>query len=272
VSGYTTSPTVTFKNNFAEPVTGFVVAMSDNGVIKSTTTMTNTIAIGGTNTVTFNPIKFSQSGPHKVKFFLLNADDVPSNDTLIFNFNVLKSPGGATMTQNAGLSSPAAVFVTTGKPDVTFATEKMVYDMGAPATVGYTNSDYGTKWIGTVSATTVNGFPASTIVSTNNASPFKVTLNAPKAWEDSTIEISVRIIDLVTACDTIYKRKVLIAPKAVPDFKVPNPACEKADLYFESLATVSSGSIDYVWDFGDGSPTTTEASPAISTVLMAPTL
>lgn len=260
-AGYTVSPTITFKNNFAEAVTGFVVGMSDNGVLKATATMTNSIGVGSTNTVTFKPITFSQSGAHKVKFFLLNADDQPSNDSMTFTFNVLKSPGGTTLTQNTSQSSPAAMFVTTGKPDVTFPNEKLVYDMGSPATVGYTNADYGSKWVGTVSAKTVNGYPASSTVSTNNTTPFTVSLNAPKAWEDSTIEISIRIVDLVTSCDTIYKRKVLIAPKAVPDFKMPNPACEKADLFFETTSSVSSGSIDYEWDFGDGTPTTTEASP-----------
>jgi PKD repeat protein len=66
----------------------------------------------------------------------------------------------------------------------------------------------------------------------------------------------------VTGCDTVYKRKVLIAPKAVPNAKLPTALCEKTDLIFESTSTVSSGSIEYEWDFGDGTPTTTEASPS----------
>src|SRR5690606_20782838 len=51
-----------------------------------------------------------------------------------------------------------------------------------------------------------------------------------------------------------------IAPKAVPDAKLPAVFCEKTDLIFETTSTVSSGSIDYEWDFGDGTPITTEAS------------
>jgi hypothetical protein len=263
-AGYTTTPTLTFQNNFAEPVTGFTVAMSDNGVVKSTALFTNTIAVSGTNTVTFAPITFSQAGPHTVKFFLLSADDVPSNDTLTFNFSVLKSPGGGVLTQNTSLSSPAAMYKTTGKPDITFPNEKMVYDLTAPATVGYTDADYGVnnKWVGTVTAKTINGTVANATVSTNNAAPFKVTLDAPKAWEDSTIELSIKITDRVSGCDTIYKRKVFIAPKVVPNAKLPAALCEKTDLIFESTSTVSSGSIDYEWDFGDGSPKSSEASPA----------
>jgi len=263
-AGYTTTPTLTFQNNFAEPVTGFTVAMSDNGVVKYTALFTNTIAVSGTNTVTFPPITFSQAGAHRVKFFLLAADDVPSNDTMTFNFSVLKAPGGGVLTQNTTLSSTAAMYKTTGKPDITFPNEKLVYDLTAPSTVGYTDADYGvnSKWLGTVTAKTINGTSANATVSTNNAAPFRVTLDAPKAWEDSTIELSIKIIDRISGCDSIYKRKVFIAPKVVPSAKLPAALCEKTDLIFESTSTVSSGSIDYEWNFGDGSPVSIEASPA----------
>jgi parallel beta-helix repeat protein len=265
-AGYTTSPTLTFKNNFADAVTGFRIGMSDNGVLRATATMTNTIAIGGTNTVTFAPIQFSQSGAHRVKFFLLNADDVPSNDTITYNFTVLKSPGGATLTQNTVLSSVFAQYKTDSKPDLTFPDEKMVYNLSNPTTLPYSNSDYqgqggGNKWVASVSAKTINGFPATSTVSGTFNSGYRVTLDAPKAWEDSTIEISIKVNDLITGCDTIYKRKILIGPKAVPAAKIPTILCEKSELYFESMSSVSSGSIDYTWDFGDGTPVTNDASP-----------
>jgi len=263
-AGYAPTPTITFKNNFAEPVTGFTVAVSDNGVIKYTQVFTKTIPVNGTETITLNPIVFSQSGNHVVKFFLLDADDVPSNDSMTYTFNVLKAPGGGVLSHNTSLSSAAAQYKTTGKPDITFPNEKLVYDLTAPATVGYTNADYGfgNKWIGTVSAKTVNGTPASTTVSVNNAAPFNATVDAPKAWEDSTIVVSIKIVDLISGCDTVYSRKVFIAPKAVPSAKLPAALCEKTDLIFESTSTVSSGSIDYDWDFGDGSAHSSEASPA----------
>jgi len=262
-AGYAPTPTITFQNNFAEPVTGFTVAVSDNGVLKYTQPFTGTIPVNGTGTIKLNPIVFSQSGSHRVKFFLLDADDVPSNDTMTFNFTVLKAPGGATLSQNTTLSSTAAVYKTTGKPDITFPNEKMVYDLTAPATVGYTNADYGfgKKWIGTVSAKTINGTPAPGTVTVNNAAPFYATVDAPKAWEDSTLVVSIKIIDLISGCDTVYSRKILIAPKAVPSAKFPTALCEKTDLIFESTSTVSSGSIDYDWDFGDGSAPSKEASP-----------
>ena len=263
-AGYAPTPTLTFQNNFAEPVTGFTVAVSDNGVIKATQVFTKTIPVNGTETITLNPIVFSQSGSHNVKFFLLDADDVPSNDTMTFNFTVLKAPGGGVLSHNTTLSSSAAQYKTTGKPDITFPNEKLVYDLTAPSTVGYTNADYGfgNKWIGTVSAKTVNGTPAPGTVTVNNAAPFYATVDAPKAWEDSTLVVSIKIIDLISGCDTIYSRKVLIAPKAVPSAKFPTALCEKTDLIFESTSTVSSGSIDYDWDFGDGTAHSIEASPA----------
>ncbi|HEY1046368.1 MAG TPA: PKD domain-containing protein, partial [Bacteroidia bacterium] len=256
------TPVITFKNNFSEDITGFKIGCTDNGVLKSTATFTGTITVGNTGNITFPSLQFSQAGAHRVKFFLLNADDLPSNDTMTFNFNVLKAPGGATLSQNTSLSSPFAQFVTTGKPDITFPDEKMVYDLTAPGTLNYNNGDYNTKWIGSVTAKTINGFNANSTVSSSTTTPFKVTLDAPKAWEDSTIELSIKIVDLVTGCDTVYKRKVLIAPKAVPNAKLPTVFCEKTDLIFETTSTVSSGTIEYEWDFGDGTPTTTEASPS----------
>jgi PKD repeat protein len=255
-------PTITFKNNFSEDVTGFMVGCTDNGVLKTTAEFTNTIAVNGTGDIVFPELQFSQAGPHIVKFFLLNADDLPSNDSMSFTFNVLKAPGGATLSQNTTLSSPFAQFVTTGKPDLTFPDEKMVYDMTAPGTLNYQNIDYPSKWVGSVTAKTINGFNANSVVTSSNSAPWYATLDAPKMWEDSTIEVAIKMTDIVTGCDTVYYRKVFIAPKVVPDAKLPAVFCERTDLIFETLSTVSSGSIDYEWDFGDGSAITTEASPS----------
>ena len=260
-AGYTASPTLTLQNNFSEAVTGFKVGCSDNGVLVATATVTGTIAVGGTTTVTFAPIKFSKTGSRKIKFFLLSADDVPSNDTITQIFTINSAPGGGLLTKNSG-SAAKALFFLSGKPDVTTNGQAIIYDLTAPATVGYTNADYGTKWITTVSAVDELGNNANSEVTSNFAAPLTVTVNPTLAFVDRTLTISIKIIDLVSGCDSIYTRKILVAPQAVPDFILPALLCDKSDIYFENTSTVSSGAILSNWDFGDGSPNIDATSPS----------
>ncbi|MES2617498.1 MAG: PKD domain-containing protein [Bacteroidota bacterium] len=262
-SGYTTSIGATIKNNSAYPLKNPTIAYRVNTNAKVDYTIPNTtIASGASLTFTFpGTYKFSATGATKVSAFVTTPDDFVANDSQSLSTIVIPAPGGSNLTQNVGLSSPFASFVITGKPDITFPNEKLVYDFTAPSRLGYTNGDFGTKWFGSVSAKTVNGYNASGTVTASISAPFTVTLDPAKAWEDSTIVISVRMLNLLTGCDTIYTRKVLIAPKAVPGVKLPSVFCENAEIYFENLSTVSSGSIEYEWDFGDLSPIATEANP-----------
>ncbi len=259
-AGYTVSPTVTFRNTFSETVTGFRVGCSDNGVLVATATMTANIATGSTGTVTFAPIKFSKSGTRNVKFFLLNADDVPTNDSISKIFIINKAPGGGMLTKNSG-SAAKAIFDITGKPDVTTNGQSLIYDLTAPSTVGYTNSDYGTKWTAFVSAVTAKGVNANSQVSLT-AAPVVVTVNPTLAFVDSLLTVSIRIVDLVSGCDTIYRRNVLVAPQAVPDFLVPTLLCDKSEIAFENTSTVTSGAILSNWDFGYTGNVNTDATNA----------
>jgi PKD repeat protein len=268
-SGYTTSPTVTLKNNFIDVITGFDMGLSINGVLASTKTVTANIAIGATGTVTFNPVQFSKAGPMVVKIFLLNADDNPVNDTLTYTFNIKVSPGGGALSLNTTLSAPMAKFDITGKPDITTNGQPIVYDMTPPSRVGYTNADNlfngGAKWFLGVSGVTKYGIVVPTAqlfktepAGTNNA---YFTFNPTTAFVDSLITISFRVVDVVSGCDTIFKRNVLVAPQGVPGIKVPSTICDKDEVFFENTSTVSSGALLSTWDFGDGSPTVDATSP-----------
>ncbi|MDI1234431.1 MAG: PKD domain-containing protein [bacterium] len=261
-AGYTTAFGGTIKNNSAITVKNPAIAYRVNNNAKVVYNVPGTMAPGGTLTFNFpGTYKFSVSGPTKVSMFVSTPDDNVSNDSASTSTFVTVPPGGSVLTQNGSLSSTYAKFDITGKPDITFESEKMVYDMTAPSRVGYNNSQYLSKWIGQASAKTINGFNANSVLSTSVTAPFNVTINAPKKWEDSTIVVTIQLVDFATGCDTSYIRRIFIAPKPVVNVKIATTLCEKSDIYFDNATTISSGSVEYEWNFGDGTGTFTEASP-----------
>lgn len=259
-SGFVASPTLTLKNNFLEPITGFLMGMSVNGVLVSTTLVTNTIAVGSTGTVTMTPYTFSKTGTQKVQYFLLDADDAPTNDSLTYTFNVKKAPGGGALSLNTANSAPMAKFDVTGKPDITTNGQKISYDLTPPATLGYGNGDYlggfsGTnKWSVSYSAVTKYGIPVPashfSFAAPTASSNYRLDYTPSLAFVDSMIYISIKVNDYILVCDTTYKRTVLVAPQGVPDFKIPTLICDKDEVYFENTSTVTSGALLNQWSFG----------------------
>ncbi|MDP2174326.1 MAG: PKD domain-containing protein [Bacteroidota bacterium] len=261
-SGFTSPISGTLRNNSANTIRNPTVAYSINYGPKVEYTIPSNIAPNATVNFTFpNSVIFSKSGQTDVRLFLSTPDDQRTNDSLISSTIVSPAPGGSVVSHNTSLSSAFSVFNIDGKPDVTFRNENLIYDLSEPATLGYLNSDYGVKWRAFVSAKTLSGTNANVIATGNGSAPFRATINPTVAWEDSTIEVTIRVLSLESFCDTLYKRRVYIAPKANPDFIIPNPLCERTDNFFENTTTVKSGSVEYEWDFGDGSPLTDEASP-----------
>ena len=261
-AGYSTAFGGTIKNNSLITIKNPAIAYRVNNNAKVVYNVPGTMAPGGTLTFNFQgTYKFSISGPTKVSMFVSTPDDNVSNDSASTSTFVTIPPGGSVLTQNTTLSSTYAKFDITGKPDITFESENMVWDMTAPSRLGYTNAQYLSKWIGQASAKTVNGFNANAVISTSFSAPFNVTVNAPKKWEDSTIVVTIQLVDFSTGCDSSYIRRIFIAPKPNVNVKLASTLCEKTDIYFDNQTTITSGSVEYEWDFGDGTAIATEASP-----------
>ena len=262
-SGFTSTISGSLRNNSPFTISNPEVAYSINYGPKVVYTVPGNIAPNASINFTFpNSHVFSIPGSTTVRLFNSGGDDDLTNDTLSTTTTITPAPGGSEITHNTSLSSSSSIFDITGKPDVTFRNEKLVYDLSEPSRLGYTNADYGIKWRAFVSAKTINGVNANTIATGNGAAPYRATIEPTSAWEDSTIEVSIRVLSLETFCDTVFKRRVLVAPKANVDFIIPNPLCERTDNVFENTTTVSSGSCEYVWSFGDGTPNSIEANPA----------
>jgi gliding motility-associated-like protein len=64
------------------------------------------------------------------------------------------------------------------------------------------------------------------------------------------------------SCSSVATATVIISPKPEADFQHSNP-CEGQAVQFTDLSTISSGSItSYSWNFGDGSPVSSNQNPS----------
>jgi PKD repeat protein len=261
-SGFDVDISGTIKNNSAFPVTNPSVSYNINNGTNVDYIVSTTIAPNDTFDFTIaSNVIFSQTGLSTVRLFNTFPDDLPSNDTFAKSVTVSPAPGGSIITHNTTESSIHSQFSGSSINDLTYRDEKLVYDLSEPSRLGYTNADYDVKWRAFVTAKTLNGTNANAIVSSNNAAPFMATINPTAMWEDSTIEVSIRVLSIQTNCDTVFTRRVFVAPKPNINISLPSLLCERTDIYFENLTTIKSGSMEYEWDFGDGSPTTDNASP-----------
>jgi hypothetical protein len=267
-AGFTDAVRGTVRNNGIYPIRNPRVAYSLNGAPQVEYSIPTTLAPGATFDFTFPvPQIFSRAGNNTIALRIFAPDDNTSNDQITQNFFVTPSPGGGEFSKDNSASSAFSQFIVSGKPDLTFPNEALVYQVTAPSRVGYSRGQYGTSgntWQAFVSARTVNGVAANSLVTLTPASSsadLRLRFNANKSWEDSTFIVTYRVVNNATGCDTSYTRRILVAPKAVPKFRLPQVLCEKTDVYFENFSTVSSGSIESEWNFGDGSPVSDEASP-----------
>ncbi|MDP2175163.1 MAG: PKD domain-containing protein [Bacteroidota bacterium] len=265
-AGHTSTISGTVRNNGLYAIRNPRISYQVTGSAPVSQTFPITINSGASANITFtNPHVFARNGNNTITLRIADPDDVPSNDAMSVNFFVTPAPGGSTFSKNTTLSSPSAEFIVSGKPDLTFPNERFVYDVTAPSRVGYNNSQYGSLWSASVTArkesdnSSANSFFSLDPASSSN--DMRVNFNPIKSLENETIEVSINILNIATNCDTTYIRRIFIAPKATPKFKLPAIVCEKTEIYFENLSEVSSGSIESFWDFGDGSPITDEASP-----------
>lgn len=142
--------------------------------------------------------------------------------------------------------------------DTIMTRKPVIYELAPP--YGYTNSDFGTKWIVTsMDFETVNGtpVPVSHYTTINNPpSPgnnLRLIYTPAESWSDSLLNLSAVIqnIDVYPYCDTIINRQILVTPRPVIDFSV-NLACQNNQTQFNNSSTISSGTMNFNWDFGNG--------------------
>lgn len=258
-AGYTTGATwISLKSNYAYDLArDFNVSYSLNGGPKISTKVTKKMAQGDTALIYFStPLVLNQYGPARIAIFVDLPDDDNSNDSFIFNTLVKEAPGGGVMTYTA--SPTQANYQPSKSFDVTILGQPVEYSINSPRVYG--NADYkgnggGENWQAYVSAATkygklVSGASLTAPTATDDMVVKFVT--SDNSLEDSTIVLTVRVYDLGNKCDTFIKREILIYPTIVPDFTKPTQACLGQNILFENKSTVTSGNMEFEWDFGTG--------------------
>ena len=260
-AGYTTGSTwMVLKSNYAyDKARNFNVSYALNGGPKVSALVTKQLAQGDTVKVYFpTPLVLNNYGNARIAIFVDLPDDNNSNDSFIFNTFVKPAPGGGVMTYTA---QPTQAYYQPSKAyDVTILGQAVNYAVNSPRI--YSNADYkgnggGDNWQVSVSArckwgkaVTGASFVAPTATSDMVAS-FKTT---DKTLEDSIITLYVVVNDLGNGCDTVIKRDILLYPTIVPNFTKPAQVCIGENVLFENKSTVTSGNMEFEWDFGTGDP------------------
>jgi PKD repeat protein len=259
-AGHISSLGGTIRNNSSVKIPNPSVQYILNGATPITYNVPATINPGDSINFTFPvPVSFTQSGSNDLTVRFQYSDDNPVDDELSINFNVGTAPGGSVITKDNVLSSQFAKFSISNARELTFPFETLAYDVSAPSRVGYTNAEWDTDWTAQVTATTTTGKVADSlfsIIDPTMSDNMKIVFNASKLWENDTINFVLRILNNIGGCDTNFRRSIIIAPKAVPNFTTPTPVCANSTFLFNNVTTVSSGGVSVEWDLGDGTTST----------------
>lgn len=146
----------------------------------------------------------------------------------------------------------------TQNPDIVAEGDKVTYEVTNPT--NFPNAAYGTTWtVNTFTFTTVNGTPVPTghYTRTNpsGTNNFKVEYTPILAWTDSLVRMTVNIRRLDNGCDTSFNRIIFVAPRPDPDFSA-TAGCLGERTLFTNNSRIQSGTMSYIWDFGDGNGST----------------
>jgi PKD repeat protein len=258
-AGYSVVTKGTIKNNSNFPITGVKVATLLNAKSAILYNIPGTLNAGDTFAFTFTDKNiFGKSGNNTIQLYSNHTDDSKTNDTISKSFFVTPSPGGSVITH--ALNSPGIFDYQNRGYSVNPVDE--VFEMNMTAPRKYSSNDYNTKWNNTIWVTTESGtlLPNNSITY-NHAQDGKISFTSPAQYVDSVVWLYVRVNDFQTTCDTVFKRKIIIAPKGQIKYSLPTVICDGSEIYFENLSTVSSGFLTYQWDFGDGSNTDDATSP-----------
>jgi PKD repeat protein len=256
-AGYTAGATwIALKSNYAyDKARNFNVSYSVNKGPKVSAIVTKQLAQGDSVKVYFpTPLVLNNAGPARIAIFIDLPDDDNSNDSFIFNTIVKPAPGGGVMTFTTKPTS--ANYLPSKAYDVTVLGQPVNYSVNSPRVYG--NKDYvgnggNNNWDASVQVRckygkSVSGATLTAPTGTNDMVVNFVTTD--KTLEDSIVTIYVIVNDKGNGCDTVIKRDVLIYPTIVPNFTKPTQACVGEPVLFENKSTVTSGNMEFLWDFG----------------------
>lgn len=167
------------------------------------------------------------------------------------NVTVKPMPSGTTISKGATFNG-AYNSGTVQDPDITASGDVIEYILTPPT--GYTNANYGTNW--NVSSLTIKSAGGADLPIANSTFTVpagttngKLSINPPAGYTDSAMTIAVTV--LAQGCDTVFYRSVFFAPRPVATFTA-SQACDGAPVQFDNNTVLTTGSVEYLWNFGDG--------------------
>ena len=240
---------VTISNNSALNLTSFYVNYKINGVLQSSELFTGTINAGASANFTFStPVVSSVTGNFTLEAYVRGKTAAVSHP-----YTVNPAPVGSYLSKGSvfvgAFNSGDAI-----DPDIVAYGDNVRHNIEPPA--GYTNNQYGTDWTFDFwEMVTPGGISAGAQYSKTNPLGGNAAVNAftPVIGQsDSTFLIRYAIRSLTNGCiaPTIV-RQVFVAPRPVATFTA-NTACDGDPVQFDNNATQTSGTTEYVWNFGDG--------------------
>jgi PKD repeat protein len=250
--GETDEVEVVIKNDASFPIKGFTVTYKATGANPKVVTepFTGTIGAGMTANFTFaEKLDFTNTGNTDVTAYIGKKPEVGPH-TIATN----PSPIGAEFTKGSVFQGNFLTGNNTD-PDITANPDEVNYELTPPT--GFNNSDYGTTWnISTYITSTAKGanIPAGNIVRTNpiGSANLKLSVKPAASLTDDTLIINIAAFSIATQCEApILDRYIFVAPRPVADYNALD-VCEGDAVQFVNASTISTGTISYSWDFGDG--------------------
>ena len=251
---------VSVKNNSTFSAEAMTLGLDVGGVTSSYAINLNSLAPGASTTVNLTGVVVpSTAGSVNVAAINVQGDINAANDTAKTTITVLPSPTGTQIIKGTPYESSRMQSAgTLLDPDVVTAGDQLTYEVVPP--VGQANSGYGSTWdISGLTFFTMNGttlansyFSFTAPSGGNNA---KITFSPDAALLDSAVIYSFAANDLGNACDSVLRRYINVVPVPVASFTHLD-VCDNETMSFTNTSTLQSGTMSFLWEFGDGTTST----------------
>ncbi|HYG16351.1 MAG TPA: PKD domain-containing protein [Bacteroidia bacterium] len=240
------------KNNSAYPQSDFVMGYRINNGTEVTASYKGTVNPGDSAMFVFpNPYNYSSPGSYSFQTRIKGKAWVGP-----YAVNVKPSPLGAEVISGTTFQGTFASGNNVD-PDIVANPDQVNFEIVPPP--GYSNTDFGTKWtISSLTAKTVNGtnIPGAdtatfiAMAGQNLRLRYKPSAN----FTDSMVVFTSVVYSLQHNCPAPpLSRTVFVAPRPKAGIDVTD-VCEGETMQLLNASTISSGTLSYLWDLGNGTP------------------
>lgn len=253
--GAQTTVQVTIVNSSGLNLSNFFVQFTVNNQLLATEQFTSTLNSGQSATFTFNTrITHANTGNFTLRAMVRGKQPVSS-----VAYVVNPSPVGSIVTQG----TPFVGRFNSGDaidPDIVAHGDNIRYSINPPT--GFANNQYNVAngWVfDFIELRTLNGTgsagAAFTVTNPSGTNNGVASYTPIPSHSDSTYLLRYAIRSVANGCVApVVSRRVFVAPRPIISFTSAD-VCEGDKVQFVNNSSISTGSIDYRWRFGDGDST-----------------